>query len=145
MRELLLIPDPRLRMRSKAIKTIDGSVKELAEEMLLRLKELRSIGLAAPQFGEMVRLIVLNVRGFEVVLVNPEIVKMRDMRRVVEQCRSIPGKKYGLQRPKIVKVRGLDLAEKWRGVKGHDVLAQCLCHEIDHLNGVLIDSIGHLV
>lgn len=145
MRDLLLVPDVRLRLKSKSVALIDGYVKELVEEMLLQLKSLRAIGLAAPQFGEMVRLIVLNVGGREVVLVNPEVVKMRDMRRVVEGCRSIPGKKFGLQRPKIVKVRGLDLDGKERGVKGHDVLAQVLCHEVDHLNGVLIDTIGHVV
>lgn len=142
MRQLLTVPDARLRVRSKRIVSIDGFVKSLAAEMLEQLKTLRAAGLAAPQFGELVRLIVLSVNGLEVVLLNPEVVKTRDLHWVTEGCRSIPGKQFRLKRPKVVKLRGLDLNGRERGVKGHDFLAQVLVHEVDHLNGILIDSLG---
>lgn len=146
MRELLTVErredNARLRVRSAPIASIDGFVKSLAAEMLEQLKTLKAAGLAAPQFGELVRLIVVNVNGLEVVLLNPEVVKVRDLRWVTEQCRSIPGKTFRLKRPKVVKLRGLDLDGRERGVKGHDLLAQVLAHEVDHLNGILIDSLG---
>lgn len=146
MRELLTVErredNARLRVRSAPIVSVNSFVKSLAAEMLEQLKTLKAAGLAAPQFGELVRLIVLNVNGLEVVLVNPEVVKTRDVHWVTEGCRSIPGKTFRLKRPKVVKLRGLDLDGRERGVKGHDFLAQVLVHEVDHCNGVLIDSLG---
>lgn len=141
-RELVVVPDSRLRRECKPIENIDESIQELAKDMLAYLTPTKSLGFAAPQFGELVRLIVLRVRGLEVALVNPEIVKTRGEQRVIEGCRSIPRKLFGLKRPKLVKVRGLGLDGKVRSVKGHDLLAQVLMHEVNHLDGILIDKIG---
>ncbi len=142
-KRLLTVQDERLREMSRSI--VDPSdiyVRELAEYMLSQLEPPRTVGLSAPQFGELSRLIVIRLQGIELVLVNPEITKKKGECTVMEGCTSIPGRFFLVKRPKIVKVRGYDLDGIMHSVKGHDLLAQVLCHEIDHLDGVLIDKIG---
>lgn len=142
-RVLLTVPDERLRKVSRPFADpCCAYVRDLAEYMLSQLEPLRAIGLSAPQFGELSRLIVVRLQGIELVLVNPEITKRRGAHLVAEGCTSIPGRYFAVKRPKIVKVRGYDLDGKMHSVKGHDLLAQVLCHEVDHLNGVLIDQSG---
>jgi peptide deformylase len=147
-RILLTVPDTRLRQKSESVKEVDAYVKELAQFLLgqLDLREtadLVPVGFAAAQYGELIRLIVIRFRGIEKVFVNPEIVKRSEKTyRATESCMSIPGRYFYVERPKIVKVKGLNLDGKWHSLKGHDVLAQILCHEIDHCDGVLIDRIG---
>jgi peptide deformylase len=146
---LLTVPDERLRQKSEPVKEIDSYIRELAKEMLIQLdtpiEGIRTIGLSAPQFGEMVQLIVVRLQGIQITLANPEITKSTDRHIVIEGCRSIPGKQYRVERPKVVKVRGLGLDGKIRTVKGHDLLAAALCHEVDHCSGVMIDRIGDMV
>lgn len=140
---LLAVPDPQLRKKSKPVKEIDDSIKKLAERMRSLLAPIGAAGLAAPQLGELVRVIVVKVDQMTTLtIVNPAVVKERGEHFVVEGCKSIPGKQYKLKRPQIVKVTGLDLDGKPITVKGRDSLAQVLKHEVDHLDGILIDSIG---
>ena len=145
MRKLLVVPDLRLRQKSEPVKSIDAYVKELAQEMLMRLSPMKAVGFSAVQFGELIRLIVVRVRGLEVVLVNPEIVKQVGEHVVREGCKSVPGKLFAVKRPKIVKVRGLNLDGQVKAVKGRDFLAQALAHEVDHCDGVMIDKIGRFI
>lgn len=148
-RTLLIAPnDIRLRQKSEPVKEVDAYVKELAQFLLGQL-DLRQIigfvpvGFAAVQYGEMVRLIVIRFQGIEKVFVNPEIVKRsQKTHRVTESCMSLPGRYFYVKRPKLVKIKGLNLNSEWHSLKGHDALAQILCHEIDHCDGVLIDQIG---
>lgn len=144
-RTLLVVPDKRLRQKSEPVKEIDKYVLGLAEEMLSQLEPLKAVGFSAPEFGEMIRLFVVRIAGLEVVMINPEIVKQVGTHVLIEGCKSIPGKWFYVERPKIVKVRGMGLDGKIKVVKGHDLLAQCFCHEMNHLDGVLIDDIGRLV
>ena len=145
-RVLLTVPNECLRAVSRpVVDPHDVYVRELAEYMLSQLEPLHAVGLAAPQFGELSRLFVARLCGVELVLVNPEVVKRRGEHTVVEGCISIPGRHFAVKRPKIVKVRGLGLDGKMRSVKGHDLLAQIFCHEIDHLDGVLIDKSGEFL
>lgn len=142
-RVLLTVPNERLRKVSRLVTDPrDVYVRELAEYMLSQLESLHAVGLSAPQFGELGRLIVVRLQGIELVLVNPEIMKRKGEHVVIEGCTSIPGRVFAVKRPKIVGVRGVGLDDKMHSVKGHDLLAQVLCHEIDHLDGVLIDKIG---
>lgn len=142
-RVLLTVPNERLRKVSRPVTDPrDVYVRELAEYMFSQLESLHALGLAAPQFGELSCLIVVKLQGIELVLVNPEITKRKGEHLVTEGCTSIPGRAFVVKRPKIVKVRGYDLDGKVHSVKGHDLLAQVLCHEVDHLGGVLIDKIG---
>lgn len=143
--KLIKVPNPLLRQGSEPVKRIVGSIRKLAEHMVSQLEPLEAAGFAAPQFGELKRVIAVKLDSVTtVVVVNPEVVKERGEHFVIEECRSIPGKRYKLKRPKIVKVRGLDLEGRPITVKGRDLLAQVLKHEVDHLDGILIDSIGEL-
>lgn len=146
MRELLKVPNEKLRWKSEPVKEIDGFIKALASYMESQLEPLKAAGFSAPQFGELVRLIVVRVDQMtNLAIVNPEVVKETDSHLVVEGCTSIPGKLYYVERPKIAKVRGFNLDGEEITLKGRDFLAQVLRHECDHLDGVLIDSIGELV
>lgn len=145
MRELLTVPNPQLRQESKPVDAIDGSVREIAEYMMSQLDPRKGVGFAAPQFGEMIRVITVRKDDLTtVVIINPEIVKEKGEQTRIEGCLCIPGKFYVVSRPKIIKVRGLNLQGEAITLKGHGLLATVLKHEIDHLNGVMIDQIGKL-
>lgn len=146
MRELITIPDPRLREKSEPVKTIDNLVREVAEDMIRQLKPFHAMGFAAPQFGELIRVIAVKRDELTAIaIVNPEIVKETGERNSFEGCRSIPGRLYIVRRPKIVKIKGLDLNGEEITLKGRDLLGAALRHEMDHLNGIMIDAIGKLL
>lgn len=144
-RKLLILPDCWLRQKSEPVKVVDSHIRELAQFMLDQLEPLEVVGLAAPQFSEMVQLFVIRLHGQEIVMLNPEIVKQARTCAMVEECKSLPGKHYLVNRPKLVKVKGMTLDGEVKVIKGHDLLARALCHEIDHLQGVMIDKIGRLI
>jgi len=137
------VPDPVLRCKAKRIKTIDRTVKKLIEDMQETMHAANGAGLAAPQVGHSLRLIVLSVPQKdkktcdEYVVINPEIVKRKGERVVKEGCLSIPGYIGEIKRSQQVKVKGLDPSGKEIRFSCGDLLGQALEHEIDHLNGVL--------
>jgi len=93
----------------------------------------------------MIRLIVIRLQGLEIVLVNPEVIKTVGEYKATEECRSLPDNRYYVHRPKIVKVKGMILDGTITTVKGRDLLASCLCHEIDHCDGIMIDQAGQML
>jgi peptide deformylase len=142
--DIRVLPDPILRKRSKRVKTFDGSVKKLVADMLetLHANEGR-VGLAAPQVGVPLRVIVIGIPEEEdIVLINPEIVRRKGERMVTEGCLSIPGYFGVVKRAESVRAKGRSLSGKEIRIKAEELLAQALEHEIDHLNGVLY--IDHL-
>ena len=145
--KLLTVPDCWLRQKSAPVTVVDKHIRELAQFMLDQLDVLEAVGMAAPQYGEMVRLIVVKLDDYQsFVMINPEIVRKSDQTCLMEEgCKSIPGKFYLVKRPKRVKVRGLDMIGRIRTIKAQEFLARVLCHEIDHLDGVMIDQIGTLI
>ncbi|WP_426957908.1 peptide deformylase [Muricoccus radiodurans] len=140
---ILLHPAPVLRARARAVAEGDGDkVRALAPRMLATMYAAPGIGLAAPQVGESLRMVVLDLQKEDsagpMVLVNPEIVAVSDERAVREEgCLSIPGQYADVERPFRVKVRWRDLDGTRREIEADDLLATCLQHEIDHLDGVL--------
>ncbi len=140
---ILLVPDPRLRAKAKPVGTADSdAVRALSAQMLATMYAAPGIGLAAPQVGEMLRLVVIDLQKDEardpLVLVNPEVVAESDELAVREEgCLSLPGQYGDVTRPARVKVRYLDLTGAKREIEGEGLLSACLQHEIDHLNGVL--------
>lgn len=140
--ELLLIPDKRLRQESKLVSDPSCSyTKELAKYMLDRINP-PAVAFSAPQFGELVRLFVVKVQGIEAVFINPEITKKVGEHTVIEGCMSVPNRLFWVRRPKITKVKGFNLDGRPISMKGRDLLAQIFCHEIDYLDGLLIDKTG---
>jgi peptide deformylase len=139
-----VVPDPVLRQKSKRVKTIDGSIKRLVDDMLETIHAVPGrAGLAASQVGIPLRVIVIGIPEEEdIVLINPEIVRKRGERLVTEGCLSIPGYFGEIKRAQAVTVKGRDLSGEEIRIKADELLAQALEHEIDHLNGVLY--IDHL-
>ncbi|MBU8544902.1 peptide deformylase [Roseomonas sp. ROY-5-3] len=147
---ILFVPDPRLRAKARPVAAGDARIPDLSARMLATMYKAPGIGLAAPQVGEMLRLVVLDLHENDVpapmVLVNPEIVAESNEQAVREEgCLSLPGQYADVTRPARVKVRYLDLNGAKKEIEGDGLLAACLQHEIDHLDGVLfVDHISAL-
>ena len=133
-----VVPDPVLRQKSKRVRVIDGSIHELINNMRETMHSIGGVGLAAPQVGIPLRVIVIGIPGEEdIALINPEIVRRTGERLVDEGCLSVPGYFGEIKRAESVVVKGRDQNGKEMHIKADGLLAQALQHEIDHLNGVL--------
>ena len=138
-----VLPETVLRQRSKRVRTIDGSIKKLIEDMRDTMHFIGGVGLAAPQVGVPLRVITIGMPGEEdMVLINPEVVRRKGGRQLNEGCLSVPGYLGAIKRAESVTVKGLDSSGKEIRIKATELLAEVLEHEIDHLNGVLY--IDHL-
>ncbi len=132
--------DPVLRQKAKRVPSIERSLHRLIEEMFDSMRAANGVGLAAPQIGVSLRVVVIGLADEEpFALINPEIVKRSAERKVDEGCLSLPGyRTENLTRSLTVVVKGLDPSGRKVRVRGkEDLLAQALEHEIDHINGVL--------
>ncbi len=136
--------DSILRQKAKRISRIDGSVQNLIDNMIDTMHQANGVGLAAPQVGVSLRVIVVQMPGEEpVALINPEIVKRTGEQEVTEGCLSVPGYYGEIKRSAEVKVKGKDRRGKAVRIKATGLMAEALEHEIDHLNGILyIDHVG---
>lgn len=131
--------DPVLRKISKPVEKIDDKIRILVEDMIDTMYDADGVGLAAPQIGILKRVAVIDVydeTGVKV-LINPEIIKTEGQQCEVEGCLSIPGKNGKVNRPTKVTVRAMNLEGQWYEITGEGLLAVALCHEIDHLDGIL--------
>jgi len=134
------IPDPVLRQKARKVPGIDSSIRRLIDDMIETMHEANGVGLAAPQVGVLLRVVVIRLpeEGAEdIVLINPEIIRKSGERIVEERCLSIPGYAGMVKRACNVTVKARD--ENWKEfrIKGDELLAQALEHEIDHLSGIL--------
>ncbi len=158
MREILRVPNPILRQNCEPVTVFGPEVRSLVQDMAdymyaHRNDEIAPIGLSAPQFGESIRVIVFypnpefRERGAIQEFINPTILHAKELvvRRCTETCMSIPGKEFVLMRYSLVKVQGRTCDGRSRTFKARGLFAQLLQHEINHLDGVMIDSIGRLV
>ena len=151
IKPLILLPDPLLRQVSKPVERVDDTLRTFAGDMLETMYDAPGIGLAAIQVGEPIRLLVIDLakEGEEKapqIFVNPEILERSDEFSIYEEgCLSIPDYYAEVERPASVKVRYLDGDGKQQEITADGLMATCLQHEIDHLNGVLfIDHISKL-
>ena len=135
---LRVAPDPILRQRAKRVRAIDAYIKKLAEDMVDSMHEYNGVGIAAPQVGVSLRVIVIEVPDEPVItLINPEIVKKTGERDVSEGCLSIPGYRGDIKRAETVLAKGQGLDGKEVRIKATDLLAQALEHEVGHILGSL--------
>ena len=132
-------PDPVLKQKAKRVRNIDGSIKKLINDMIETMRSVPGrVGLAAPQIGVSLRVIVIGLPEEEdIVLVNPEIVKKAGERSVDEGCLSVPGYVGQIIRAESITVKGRNRDGKEIRIKADGLLAQALEHEIDHINGLL--------
>lgn len=151
IKPLIILPDPLLREVSKPVERVDADILKLADDMLETMYEAPGIGLAAVQIGVARRMLVLDVarEGEDkqpLVVINPEIIAASEARSVYEEgCLSIPDYYAEVERPADVTVRFINRAGKEETLEATGLLATCMQHEIDHLNGVLfIDHISRL-
>lgn len=134
-----VFPDPVLKQKAKRVGVIDRSIKKLVKDMLETMHDAPGrVGLAAPQVGVSLRVIVIGIPETEdIILINPALVRKSGERLIDEGCLSVPGYWGDVKRAQSVTVKGLDLKGKEVRIKADDLLAQALEHEVDHLNGVL--------
>ena len=132
-------PDPVLREKCQEIKIIDRRIQKLAKEMLKAMYGNKGVGLAAPQVGKAVRLIVLDIGKGPIALVNPKILAKKGVSFLTEGCLSLPGVSVTMKRAFWVKVEGIDpWTKKKKQYTATGLLSHDFQHEIDHLNGILI-------
>jgi peptide deformylase len=132
------LPDPVLRQKAKRVRTIDGSIRKLIADMVETMHAAPGVGLAAPQVGVPLRVIIIGMPEDEdIAIINPQIIRRTGERLVNEGCLSIPGYVGEIKRAESVRVKGRDQNGKEIRIKADELLAQALEHEIDHLNGVL--------
>ncbi|MCY0149571.1 peptide deformylase [Hoeflea sp. G2-23] len=151
IKPIIYLPDPILRQQCLPVERVDSELKGFVEDMLETMYEAPGIGLAAIQVGVPRRLLVIDIAGKDEdpnpqVFINPELVATGDDTSVYEEgCLSIPDYYADVERPASVTVKHLDRDGKLQTTEADGLLATCLQHEIDHLNGVLfIDHISKL-
>jgi peptide deformylase len=151
VRPLVTLPDPRLRLKSEPVREITDEIRGLAQDMLETMYDAPGVGLAAIQIGVPKRVVTIDVSKSEtekqpIVLINPEIAWVSDETNVYEEgCLSIPEYYEEVERPARVKVRYTTLEGKTVEQEAEGLLATCVQHEIDHLDGILfIDHLSRL-
>ncbi|CAO3423882.1 peptide deformylase [Azospirillum argentinense] len=141
--DILVAPHPVLKQKAKPVDKVDARIAKLMDDMVETMYAAKGIGLAAPQIGILERVIVVDVHDKDekpnpIRLANPEIVWKSDETSVCEEgCLSVPDQYAEVTRPSSVRVRYLDETNKTREIEADGMLATCIQHEIDHLNGVL--------
>ncbi len=135
--------DDILRKKSKDVEVIDEKVKELLQDMLETMQVANGVGISAVQVGILKRLVVIDIQDGSgpIKLVNPVIVKQKGKQEVEEGCLSFPNQFAKVVRPKEVTVKALNENGEQITIKGKELLAQALAHEIDHLDGKLFVDI----
>lgn len=136
-RKIRLKNDEILRKTCKPVKEITPNVIMLLEDMAETMYAADGVGLAAPQVGILKRIVTIDVGDGLIELINPEIIETSGAKIQPEACLSIPGHSEYVERPERVKVRAMNRDGEWFEVEGEGLLAVALCHETDHLNGVL--------
>jgi peptide deformylase len=146
---IITAPDPRLKIKARPVAAVDDDVRRLMDDMLETMRKAIGIGLAAPQVGVAKRVIVLDVaRQGEppqpMMLANPEVLWRSDeMATFSEGCLSLPEHYADVTRPVEIRLRYLDYQNEIREIEASGLLATCIQHEIDHLDGVLfVDHIS---
>ncbi len=132
--------DPVLREKARRVRRPDDSIAKIIEDMWVTMYDAPGVGLAAPQVGIPLKIVVIHVPDHEpFALLNPEIVKRSGERRVDEGCLSVPGFRGEIKRSLKVLAKGIDpvTGKEVRIRAENDLLAECLEHEIDHINGIL--------
>lgn len=138
VRNIIKLGDETLRKKSRKVDVINDRIKTLISDMADTLHSTDDgIGLAAPQVGVLRRVVVIDMGDGVKAYINPEIVSSQGSRKAVESCLSIPGRSATVIRPEKVTVKAMDEDGKEFTEEAQGLRAVCLCHEIDHLDGIL--------
>ncbi|MCI6022065.1 MAG: peptide deformylase [Clostridia bacterium] len=129
--------DEILRKTAKEVTEMTPKIRELIDDMFDTMYEANGCGLAAPQVGIRKRIVVIDCGDDPIVLINPVILETSGEQTGTEGCLSVPGKCGTVTRPNYAKVKAFDEDMNEYIVEGEELLARCLCHEIDHLDGIM--------
>ncbi len=148
---IVLIPDPVLRQKAAPVDGVDDAIRQLMDDMLETMYDAPGIGLAAPQVGISKRVIVMDCSDDDdkpepIKMANPEIISLSEEKSTMEEgCLSIPDQRGDVTRPSAITVRYLDENNTQQELSCDGLLAVCIQHEVDHLNGVMfIDYLSRL-
>ena len=151
MRKILIEPDPILRQKSKPLENVNDETRKLMDEMLETMYQAPGIGLAAVQIGILKKIVVIDVskekeKKNPLFLVNPEILNRSKETSIYEEgCLSLPGQFAEIERPSECLLKYIDYHGKEKQLKADGLLATCIQHEVDHLNGILfVDYLSKL-
>ena len=148
---IIVAPDPRLKVKAENVDKVDEEIRQLMDDMMETMHAANGIGLAAPQVGVKKRVLVMDIAKEDeepnpIRMANPEIVWASEDEDLHEEgCLSLPEQFAEVIRPKAVRVRYLDYENEIRELDADDLLAVCVQHEMDHLDGTLfVDRISNL-
>ncbi len=140
LRQIRVYGDDILTKQCREVKEMTPRLKELVQDMLETMYDAEGVGLAAPQVGVLRQIVVVDVGDGPIILVNPRITEQDGEQEGMEGCLSVPGKLGKVTRPNHVVVEALDEDMNPVRVEGEELLARALCHELDHLEGVVYTS-----
>ena len=148
---IIIAPDPRLKVKAKPVAKVDADMRRLMDDLLETMYHAIGIGLAAPQVGAALRVLVVDVaregeKPQPLRIANPEILWRSDQTTIAnEGCLSLPEHYADVERPAAIRLRYLDHENEIRELEAEGLLATCIQHEIDHLDGVLfVDHVSAL-
>ena len=137
IRQLRYSDDPILRKTSRELKEVTDRMRELMDDMVETMNENDGVGLAAPQVGILRRIIVVDDGTGPMKLINPEILDESGEQIDVEGCLSVPNRMGEVKRPDKLRVKYMDEDGQENEIEAEGFLARIICHEVDHLNGIL--------
>ncbi len=137
IRNILKDEDPALRKVCRPVVDFNERLWQLLDDMAETMHQAEGVGLAGPQVGILRRVVVMDVGDGVIEAINPEIVSESGKQEGPEGCLSFPGKWGTVCRPNKVKMKAQDRYGKWYFLTGEELLARCMCHEIDHLDGIV--------
>lgn len=143
LRKILTVEEPALHKVCRPVTKFDAKLHALLDDMAETVVEACGVGLAAPQVGILRRVVVIDTEDEIVELVNPEVIETSGEQDGMEGCLSVPGEYWLVKRPNYAKVRAQDRDGNWFEMEGEELIARCICHECDHLDGHIYTEIAH--
>ena len=143
LRRILTVEEPCLHKVCRPVTKFDRKLGELLDDMAETLVDANGVGLAAPQIGILRRIVVIDTGEELVELVNPEILEVSGEQDGMEGCLSVPGEYWMVKRPDFVRAKAQDRDGAWFEIEGEGLIARCLCHECDHLDGHIYTEIAY--
>ena len=137
LRNIVKVGDDVLRKKCRPVTMIDPKIHQLLDDMAQTMHEANGVGLAAPQVGLLKRIVVIDIGEGVIELINPEIISASGSQTDDEGCLSVPGVYGYVTRPTWAKIRAQDRFGNWFEREGEGIVAQCFCHETEHLDGHL--------
>lgn len=143
LRKILTVEDPALHKTCRPVTSFDKKLHDLLDDMAQTLVDANGVGLAAPQIGILRRVVVIDTGEEIVELVNPEIVETSGEQDGMEGCLSVPGEYWMVKRPNFVRATAQDRDGNPFEITGEELIARCICHECDHLDGHIYTEIAY--